>query len=117
MLSKHALNTALSVFGLIFGIALGISLYRHDPSWRNWVEYAWFVSIAASIIGFYLWKGARTGPDIAGFETESYTIPDKDKYRDADNDDARVGMAFGTVVMLSSLLVFAVTLATLKCID
>jgi hypothetical protein len=91
MLSKHALITALSVFGLIFGIALGISLYRHDPSWRNWVEYAWFVSIAASIIGFYLWKGARTGPDIAGFETESYTIPDKDKYRDADNDGRAKG--------------------------
>lgn len=117
MLYKHALITALSVFGLILGISLGISLYLHDPSWKNWVEYTWFVSIAASIIGFYLWKGARTGPDIAGFETESYTIPNKDNYRDADNDDARVGMAFGTVVMLSSLLVFALTLTTLKFID
>jgi hypothetical protein len=117
MLYKHAIITALSVFGLIFGIALGISLYRHDSSLRNWVEYTWFVSIAASIIGFYLWKGARTGPDIAGFETESYTISNKDKYRDADNDDARVGMAFGTVVMLSSLLVFILSLTTLKCID
>lgn len=117
MLYKHAIITALSVFGLILGTALGISLYRNDPSWRNWVEYAWFVSIVASIIGFYLWKGAGTGPDIAGFETESYTIPNKDKYRDADNDDARVGIAFGTVVMLSSLLVFALTLTTLKFID
>lgn len=117
MLYKHTIITALSVLGLIFGIALGISLYRHDSSWRNWVEYTWFVSIAASIIGFYLWKGARTGPDIAGFETESYTIPNKDSYRDADNDDARVGMAFGTVVMLSSLVVFAISLTALKCID
>lgn len=117
MLQKHTLITALSVFALILGIALGISLYRHDPSWRNWVEYAWFVSIAASGIGFYLWKGARTGPDVAGFETVSYTMENKDKYQDADNDDARVGMAFGTVVMLSSLLVFAITLSTLKCID
>jgi hypothetical protein len=114
---KHVLITALSVFALIMGIASGISLYRHDPSWRNWVEYAWFVSIAASIIGFYLWKGARTGPDVAGFETVSYTMENKDKYQDADNDDARVGMAFGTVVMLSSLLVFAIALTTLKCID
>ena len=117
MLYKHAVITALSVFALIFGIALGISLYRHDPSWRNWIEYTWFVSIAASIIGFYLWKGSRTGPDVAGFETVSYTMENKDKYLDADNDDARVGMAFGTVVMLSSLLIFAVTLTTLKCID
>lgn len=117
MLRKHAIITALSVFGLILGIALGISLYRHDASWRNWVEYAWFVSIAASIIGFYLWKGASTGPNIAGFETESYAMSNKDKYREADNDDAQVGIAFGTVVMLSSLLVFAVSLTTLKCID
>ncbi len=117
MLQKHTLITALSVFALILGIALGLSLYRHDPSWRNWVEYTWFVSIAASIIGFYLWKGARTGPNVAGFEAVSYTMDNKDKYQDADNDDARVGMAFGTVVMLSSLLVFAVSLTTLKCID
>lgn len=117
MIYKHAIITALSVLALIFGLALGISLYRHDPSWRNWIEYAWFVSIAASIIGFYLWKGASTGPNIAGFEAESYTIPNKGKYRDADNDDARVGMAFGTVVMLSSLLVFALTLTVLKCLD
>ncbi len=65
MLYKHAIITALSVFALILGIALGISLYRHDPSWRNWVEYTWLVSIAASIIGFYLWKGAGTGPNVA----------------------------------------------------
>ena len=117
MLYKHAIITALSVLALILGIALGISLYRHDPSWRNWVEYTWLVSIAASIIGFYLWKGARTGPNIAGFETVSYTMENKDNYLDADNDDARVGLAFGTVVMLSSLLVFAIALTTLKCID
>lgn len=117
MLYKHAIITALSVVALILGTAAGVSLFRPDPSWRNWVEYTWFVSTAASIIGFYLWKGARTGPDIAGFETLSYTMENKDKYLDADNDDARVGMAFGTVVMLSSLLVFAVSLATLKCLD
>lgn len=64
-----------------------------------------------------VWNCARTGPDIAGFETLSYTMENKDKYLDADHDDARVGMAFGTVVMLSSLLLFAASLTTLKCID
>lgn len=117
MLYKNAIITALSVLILITGIALGIAIYRHDLSFKNWVEYTWFVSIACSIIGFYLRKGAGTGPNVAGFETVSYTMPNKERFHEADNDDARFGMAFGTVVMLSSLLVFAVSLTTLKFID
>jgi hypothetical protein len=117
MLYRHAIITALIVISVITGIAFGISLYRHDLSWKNWVEYSWLVSIACSMIGFYLKKGAATGPDVAGFETVSYTITDKEKHFVADNDDARTGMAFGTVVMFSALLVFILSLCVLKLID
>lgn len=114
MLIKHAIITALVTWTLIAGVALGIAFYRHDVSVKSLLEYLWGISFAAAFLGLLFRGGAAKGDTVERTEGVLMSTQNRDGYIQADNDDAVRGFAFGTVVMLSALIVFGGSLAALS---
>ncbi|RXK55980.1 hypothetical protein ESB00_08915 [Oleiharenicola lentus] len=113
MLIKHALITALVTWLIILGAALGLAVHRNDVSVKSIIEYAWGVSFAVCILGVLFSSGASTGDTIERTEGVEKSSLNREGYRQADSQDAVVGIAFGTIVMISALLIFGGSLATL----
>lgn len=113
MLIKNAIITALITWGLIIAIAVGIAIYRHDVSMKSALEYVWGTSFAFALIGFLLRGGAAKGDTVERTEGVAVSSLNREGYLEADSSDAVRGFAFGTIVMLSALAVFGVSLATL----
>jgi tetrahydromethanopterin S-methyltransferase subunit E len=110
---KHAIITVLVVWALIAGVAIGIAFYRHDTALQSLVEYAWGTSFAVAFIGLLFRGGAASGDTVERTEGVVKSSHDRDAYIQADNEDAVRGFAFGTIVMLSGLIVFCASLAAL----
>lgn len=110
---KSAIIVALITWGVIFACALGIGLYRHDTSLKSLFEYVWGTSVAVVLIGILARSGAACGDNIQRTEGVHATSLNREGFIQADNEDAALGMAFGTVVLLAALVVFAGSLAIL----
>ena len=110
---KNTLITSLVNAILIFGVSLGVAVYRKDVSVKSWVEYVWLISMAFACIGLLCRSGAATGDTILKREGVLDTSQNRGGYIESDNDDAYFGMEFGMVVMLSSVFVFFGSLAIL----
>lgn len=110
---KHAIITALITWALVIGVGVGVAVYRHDVSVKSLLEYVWGVSFAAAVLGFLFRSGAVTGDTVERTEGVVKSSQNREGFIRADNDDAILGFAFGTVVMISGLLLFGVSLAIL----
>ncbi len=113
MLLKNVLITATVTWLIIFAAALGIAFYREDVNPQSIIEYVWGVSFAVSFLGFLFRSGASTGDTIQRTEGVENSSLSREGYRQVDGDDAVVGFAFGTIVMISGLLVFGGSLTVL----
>ena len=113
MLIKHAIITALATLGLIVLIALGIAVYRHDVGVQSLFECIWGTSFGFALLGLLARSGAATGDTVVRTEAIDRTTQNREGYYQADGADAQTGFAFGTVVMLSALVVFGASLAVL----
>lgn len=113
MLIKNAIITALVTWALIIAIAVGVALYRHDVSMKGVLEYVWGTSFAFALLGLLFRSGAAKGDTIERTEGVVEASLDRDGYLKADSSDAIRGFAFGTIVMLSALLIFGASLAIL----
>src|SRR4051812_2280854 len=102
MLIKHAIITTLIVWALICAVAVGVAFYRHDMSTKSVMEYVWYVSFAFAFIGLLLRGGAAKRDTVERTEGVVLSSQNREGYLRADAQDAAVGIAFGTIVMLSA---------------
>jgi len=110
---KSAVITALIVWLIIAAVSLGIAFYRHDLSARSVIQNLWLVSFGIGALGLLFRGGAATGASVEVSEGVASSSQHREQYLQADAEDARAGIAFGTIVMLSALVVFAASLAIL----
>src|SRR5580658_4747056 len=110
MRTRNAALTVLVTWALILAAAFGVSLYRHDPGLKSWLEYVWGISFAIAATGALSRVGAVKGDSVLRTEGVIRTSQNRQGYIHADNQDAALGLAFGTIVMLAAGVVFAVSL-------
>ncbi|MEN9404913.1 MAG: hypothetical protein RL091_3616 [Verrucomicrobiota bacterium] len=113
MLIKNAIITALITWTVIFAIAVGIAIYRHDVSVKSLLEYVWGTSFVFALLGFLFRGGAATGDTVDRTEAVLASTSNPKKVLEADSTDAIRGFAFGTIVMLAASIVFGASLAIL----
>ncbi|MFO1449862.1 MAG: hypothetical protein U1F61_17015 [Opitutaceae bacterium] len=113
MLVRHAIVTAAIVWALIFSVALGLAIYRHDLSSKSYLEYVWGISAACLLLGALFRGGAAKGDTIERIEGVIGASRDRVGYIRADSEDAVRGWAFGTIVLLAAGIIFAASLAIL----
>lgn len=113
MLIKNAILSALVTVALILTVALGIAFFRSDLTWTSWLEITWFVSMGSTFLG-YLLRGSSASSSHPEMDMAMRKATlDPDTFEAIDNQDGLRGIAFGWVVMLSSLVVFGASLAIL----
>ena len=110
---KQAVITVLIVWALILVVAYGIAVVRHGLSVKGVIEQEWGISFAVAFIGFLFRAGALKGDTVERIEGAIRSSPNREGFNQADRQDATLGLAFGTVVMLAGLTVFGTSLATL----
>lgn len=114
MFIRSSIITVLITWGLILAVAVGIAFYRHDVSAKSLLEYFWGVSFAPIIVGFLLRGGAAKGDTVERAEGVVQSSLNRQDHIHADAQDAVVGFAFGTFVMLSGIAAFCGSFAILN---
>ena len=113
MLIKNAILTALTTILIICAISVGITLFRSDLNWTSWLETCWFVSMGFVFLGYLLRGGPPASRNMEMDLAIRQVTLDPKTFEEIDAQDAVRGVAFGWVVMLSSLAVFGLSLAIL----
>lgn len=113
MEKRGAILTVLITLIVILGSALGIAIHQENFDPEYLLQFVWGTSAGAAFIGYMFRGGASTGGDVLDHEAVSATSMNRDGYLEADASDAQSGMAFGWLIMIPSLVIFGICLATL----
>jgi hypothetical protein len=110
---KDIYKTFAVIWGLIFFGALGVAIYRHELTFKGWLEAVWWFSFAIASIGAMTRLGANKGVRMAPAEGVVRATDSRETFVHEFNKNAATGFAFGTVVIMAAAPIFGISLAIL----